>query len=217
LVGSGSRAERLAASALQSLAAAGVDAQRLAAVGAAGYTIVLFDTVTPPLLELVEGLARGGVDRILGVACRHDAVDGTDAWRLLAAGASDVFAYDRAARSSVRVAARFDQRQRVDALASSREVGDRLIGNSPRWRAAIREAIETTCFTDAPVLLTGETGTGKELVAPLVPSLDSRKKQTVRSDRRAEASCSHAREAGPVRPQRRRRLHAGPSDRSAAR
>ena len=177
LVVSGSRAERLAASALQSLRGAGVDAQLLAAGGVAGYAIVLFDAVTPALLELVEGLVGGGVDRILGVSCGHDTVDGADPWRLLAAGASDVFAYDRAARWSARVAARFDRWQRVDGLASSREVRDRLIGNSPRWRAAIRDAIEAACFTDAPVLLTGETGTGKELVARLVHSLDSRKKK----------------------------------------
>jgi len=46
----------------------------------------------------------------------------------------------------LRVAARFDRWQRVDGLASSREVRDRLIGNSPRWRAAIRDAIEAACF-----------------------------------------------------------------------
>jgi transcriptional regulator with GAF, ATPase, and Fis domain len=142
-----------------------------------GYGIVLFDTVTPTLLELVASLVRRGVDRVIGVACERTAVVGAGPWRLLAAGASDVFVYDRAARWSVRAAARLERWRHGDGMANSREVRDRLIGDSPRWRAAVRDAIEAACFTEAPVLLTGETGTGKELVARLVHSLDQRRKK----------------------------------------
>src|SRR5262249_51814424 len=49
-----------------------------------------------------------------------------------------------------------------------------LIGDSPAWRRLVRRIVEVARFTDAAVLITGETGTGKELVARLVHALDPR-------------------------------------------
>jgi transcriptional regulator with GAF, ATPase, and Fis domain len=174
---SGSCAERLGGAAAQSLRGAGVETQPLAAGAADGYAIVLFDAPTPPLLDLIAGLVRAGVERILAVACEHAAVVGAGPWRLLAAGASDVFVHDRSASWAARVAARLDRWRRIDEIVSSRNVREQLIGDSPRWRAAVRDGVEVACFTDAPVLVTGETGTGKELIARLVHSLDTRRKK----------------------------------------
>src|SRR4029450_13620081 len=38
----------------------------------------------------------------------------------------------------------------------------------------MRQIVEVACFTDASILITGEGGTGKELVARLVHNLDPR-------------------------------------------
>src|SRR5262249_9031181 len=48
-----------------------------------------------------------------------------------------------------------------------------LIGSSPAV-AAVRRAVEPVADTDATVLLLGETGTGKELVAPMIPAASGR-------------------------------------------
>ena len=45
--------------------------------------------------------------------------------------------------------------------------GERMIGMSPSARA-VRESIRRAAFTQSNVLITGETGTGKELVAELI-------------------------------------------------
>jgi transcriptional regulator with GAF, ATPase, and Fis domain len=177
LAASGSRAEALSAAAEERLVRAGVESRPLAAGSAGGYGIVLFDEVTPPLLELVTSLVRAGVDRILTVAAERAAVVGSAPWRLLAAGASDVFVHDREATWTERAAARLERWRRIDAIVASPEVRERLIGDSPRWCAAVRDAIEAACYTDAPVLIAGETGTGKELIARLVHSLDARSKK----------------------------------------
>jgi transcriptional regulator with GAF, ATPase, and Fis domain len=49
----------------------------------------------------------------------------------------------------------------------------KLIGEAPTFRAAI-EIIETAAESDAPVLIAGETGTGKELVARALHYLSDR-------------------------------------------
>ncbi len=57
-------------------------------------------------------------------------------------------------------------------LASDRQFGE-ILGESPATRA-LRESIETVAPSDASVLVTGETGTGKELVARAIHSLGPR-------------------------------------------
>ena len=51
---------------------------------------------------------------------------------------------------------------------------DEIIGDSPAIRKALSD-VETVAGTDANVLITGETGTGKELLARAVHNLSPRK------------------------------------------
>lgn len=69
-------------------------------------------------------------------------------------------------------------RQHTAAVGAPRSPGllggDRLIGDSTSIRQ-LRESIERISASDSNVLITGETGTGKELVAELVQSNSSRR------------------------------------------
>ncbi|WP_127127385.1 sigma 54-interacting transcriptional regulator [Georgenia sp. SYP-B2076] len=116
--------------------------------------------------ELLATLAGGG--RVLVAVTGED----LSPWWLLEAGAADVL---RAPGADAReVLVRLERWAAVEALVDSAEVRSMAVGASPRWRDLLRDVVEIARFTHSPVLLTGETGTGKEVVARLVDRLDSR-------------------------------------------
>lgn len=63
--------------------------------------------------------------------------------------------------------------ERNSLLASGSEAFSNLIGNSPQW-IRVLDSIRLVAATEAPVLVLGETGTGKEEVARAIHRLSSR-------------------------------------------
>ena len=51
---------------------------------------------------------------------------------------------------------------------------DQIIGESPAIRSVL-DKVECVALTDATVLVRGETGTGKELIAHAIDNLSSRR------------------------------------------
>ncbi|HEX7941315.1 MAG TPA: sigma-54 factor interaction domain-containing protein, partial [Gemmatimonadaceae bacterium] len=113
-------------------------------------------------------------ERVLALALGHR-FERVAAVELVAAGASEVLAWTGNAATIATIAARLERWAAVDALLVSDDVVHTLIGASTTWRRVLREVVEVARFTDAPVLVTGETGTGKELVSRVVHALDARK------------------------------------------
>jgi hypothetical protein len=96
------------------------------------------------------------------VASDREALRDGGAWHLVAAGASDVLSFEEASQWPACVGARVERWRRVEELAGSPVVAANLVGESRRWRAAVRASIETACFTDAPA--------GSFLAGPWKPS-----------------------------------------------
>ncbi|HEX8903413.1 MAG TPA: sigma 54-interacting transcriptional regulator, partial [Longimicrobiaceae bacterium] len=138
---------------------------------APGPGVVFFDELTEPLCDFVRDASRNGVRRVLAVATSAAALPREGAWRLLRHGASDVFAWDHSPTPAAEVVLRLERWRAVDRLVESPLVRNNLVGESPAWRALLRQVTEVGAFTDASVLVTGESGTGKELVAKLIHSL----------------------------------------------
>jgi transcriptional regulator with GAF, ATPase, and Fis domain len=139
-----------------------------------GPGLVFFTRPDTQLFEWLHAVSRGGVERVLLVSLDDEPVSAPLAWRLLLAGASDVIPWRQHRNPAAEIAARIERWAAVDALVDAPVVRDNLVGRSPAWVATLRRLVEVARFSDASVLILGETGTGKELAARLIHTLDAR-------------------------------------------
>jgi transcriptional regulator with GAF, ATPase, and Fis domain len=133
-------------------------------------TVLAMDASRPGAADRVRALA--GPSRLLVLSTAPIPV-GDTGWALLRAGASDVAVWTGAG-TAASVVCRLQRWHSVDLLLDRPYVREFLVGDSPVWRAVLREAVEAARFTAAAVLITGESGTGKERMAQLIHDLDPR-------------------------------------------
>ncbi len=159
----GRATERCAGGLIDELRSCGVEVAERFIIGS---PIVIVDPGVRP--GTVARLRAQGHRRILVID-----VDGAaEAWELLAAGAADVLDYDDQVGASV--LARLDRWHQIDAILASDLVRQNLVGTSQLWLQALEELIEAARFSHAPLLISGQSGTGKEMAARLVHTLDPR-------------------------------------------
>jgi transcriptional regulator with GAF, ATPase, and Fis domain len=139
----------------------------------AGSCLLLFDRLNGEVLEELRAEALGR-QRVLAIALADTTLESSDTWSLLRAGACDVVMWDDHNPPARDVAARLERWAEVDRILQSAAVRQKLVGDSSRWLASLRQIVEVAAFTQTSILLTGESGTGKELVAQLIHVLDRR-------------------------------------------
>lgn len=128
-----------------------------------------------PTLLMLEAECRYDNLPLLVVAC--DAPDTDQALRALALGINDILSGESFDALFDGILSRVTRESEIEALLGSKLVRKNLLGSSPKWMASLRELIAAARFSDAPILLLGETGTGKELLARLVHTLDRRQEK----------------------------------------
>ncbi len=99
-------------------------------------------------------------------------------WSLLAAFASDVLDWPGEGQLADQIVPRIARWAEIETLMADDRVRGRIIGESTVLQSLLRHVVEIAAFSEAGLLLTGETGTGKELIARLVHSLDRRLRKT---------------------------------------
>jgi transcriptional regulator with GAF, ATPase, and Fis domain len=95
-------------------------------------------------------------------------------WLLLSAGAADVLEWPGDGQLAAEIVPRIARWTEIEALLEDKQRHDELVGESPVWRDLLRQTLEIAAFSQADLLLTGETGTGKEQIARLVHAFDRR-------------------------------------------
>jgi DNA-binding NtrC family response regulator len=90
-----------------------------------------------------------------------------DPWSVLASGATDVIAWEDDGTAEA-VLARLAVWRDVDEILDGEVVRGAIQGHSRALRLALRQLVQAAQGSSAPILLSGETGTGKELAARLV-------------------------------------------------
>ena len=143
---------------LETLSSNGVVTKSLDINAPSDEGIICFSSLNDDLYELVREISQNKKKRVLVVPVAGTRLDSTQAWRLLLAGASDVFLWSSAPEMAAKVKARFDRWRVVDELLQSPTVKTLIVASSV-WRSALRQIVEVARFTSAAVLLIGESGT----------------------------------------------------------
>lgn len=138
----------------------------------ASAAVVVFDHVGENLCSHISRLACRIPGRVIAMAACSECFDRDGIYRLIEMGASDVVTWDTENNTVAHVAARLRRWELVDQLTCSPEVQNRVIGRSPAWLAALRQIVEAARFSNDAILIDGETGTGKELAAQVIHSVD---------------------------------------------
>ena len=139
-----------------------------------GPGLLFFTQDGPETAHRIREVSHNGFDRVLAVATSVDVMRDHTPWHLLSAGASDVLVWDERRDTPSEIEERLRRWQQVDGIVDSDLVRDHLLGTGRAWKMLVRRLVEAVRFSDSPILLLGETGTGKEVAARLVQMLDPR-------------------------------------------
>jgi transcriptional regulator with GAF, ATPase, and Fis domain len=156
------------------LARQGVKAEPLQQSSPARLGVCVFSSKTPELHGFLQFASKGGQLRVIAVAGSGALLEGPAHWDLLQAGASDVLVGPDPDKVAREIRARFERWISVEQLMEQPTVSEFVVAESPVWRTILRDIVEVARFGNANVLILGETGTGKEIVARLIHLLDSR-------------------------------------------
>ena len=130
--------------------------------------LLVFDRCDEGLLAHVAYLSENGQHRLIAFQDSEEELGTSDAWSVLAAGASDVFHREVVPAPLEFITARLKRWAEVDRILARREQSTPIVGESAIMRRLLRQVVEMAHFSRTSILIDGQSGTGKELIARLI-------------------------------------------------
>jgi transcriptional regulator with GAF, ATPase, and Fis domain len=145
--------------AVRAICAENEDLERVQAAEPGEAGVVVTTSACAELATALEAVAADS--RILVLQIGEAKVD---PWSVLAAGAADCLRWCGKAEM---ITSRLTRIREIESILDSRLVADLMVGKSPLLRQALRDLVTAARYGSGPILILGETGTGKELAARL--------------------------------------------------
>lgn len=176
LISLGVRQNLWARDALEALLSQGLDLQEMSApVSGPVVGIILTQGYSDELRAALAAVDHGR-QRVVVIGPPGGSLD---PWPVLASGASECVAWplnrEVAAEAAAAISAWAQRVQEVEKILDSDDVGNQLVGRSQALRSALRDLVVAARYGRAPILILGETGTGKELAARVAHELGSQR------------------------------------------
>jgi Transcriptional regulator containing GAF, AAA-type ATPase, and DNA binding domains len=125
------------------------------------------------LLEKLPHYAEQASHRLILICCQP-MLSLEQQLHLIAAGVSRLFCWQDTHSLLQAVLGQLQRWAQIDRILSARAIREQIIGQSPAWLKVLRHTVEIGRYSNANVLLLGEPGTGKELIARLLHTVDQR-------------------------------------------
>jgi DNA-binding NtrC family response regulator len=129
--------------------------------------LLMVAAATPAVIECIQFASNSG--HLPVFVCTRQSLGAGTVRSVLQAGAEDV--YDETMGSDVLVQAilsRCQRRMRAIQQLEEQQAAGFCIGISPRWKRLLRDIVQSAWKPNLPILLTGDSGTGKEGTARLI-------------------------------------------------
>ena len=139
-------------------------------------SIILFNDATDNALleETIKGCCIQHRQRIVAISLMERPLVQPFMWELLTIGAADVLNWRTTINPTQIIISKIERWLHIEKMMASPKVKAVLAGRSGLWQNTVRDIIEAAIYSQAPILIMGETGTGKEVIANLIHTLDIR-------------------------------------------
>jgi transcriptional regulator with GAF, ATPase, and Fis domain len=136
---------------------------------------LLYFIIAPSLEEAAAALQAAGSTGTIIIVTKNDGAGKQLVPALMAQGVRDIYFWSSEKQFQEYITATIYRMDEVHGILESPLVKNNLVGNSPKWKFFLTQLIEAALYSGGACLLSGETGSGKELAARLIHTLDSRK------------------------------------------
>lgn len=149
------------------LSSTGIELTSLENSNAEAYAVIGFAQIESGLIALLHSFRRRAYPRVLALAANGSSLENGGTWRLLHAGAADVAQWNGESTAQ-QILDKVERCHILEQATSEALQKEPVAGESSAWRNLVRRVVEAGRFSRTPVLLTGDSGTGKEHLARLV-------------------------------------------------